>query len=173
MLSHSPDFRRGSSVSLTIDPGRFQSSTLQISTVHEDISEELELRKSRRLTRHQLHHLDISVSLSAIYAEFAALPSPSTSSCEKVAGCSQKNRHTLWPIRETRVRLLSNYGASCNSTAEDDSKSELMYIAAEGPMPNTVNDFWSMVLQERTPVIVMVTNLEEKPCGAKLALVRF
>ncbi|EFO17864.1 protein-tyrosine phosphatase [Loa loa] len=162
--------RRGSSVSLTIDPGRFQSSTLQISTVHEDISEELELRKSRRLTRHQLHHLDISVSLSAIYAEFAALPSPSTSSCEKVAGCSQKNRHTLWPIRETRVRLLSNYGASCNSTAEDDSKSELMYIAAEGPMPNTVNDFWSMVLQERTPVIVMVTNLEEKPCGAKLAL---
>lgn len=54
-----------------------------------------------------------------------------------------------------------------------DSNSELMYIAAEGPMLNTINDFWSMVLQERTPAIVMVTNLEEKPCGAKLALVRF
>lgn len=54
-----------------------------------------------------------------------------------------------------------------------DSNSEIMYIAAEGPMPNTINDFWSMVLQERTPVIVMVTNLEEKPCGAKLAIVSF
>lgn len=48
-----------------------------------------------------------------------------------------------------------------------------MYIAAEGPMSNTVNDFWSMVLQERAPAIVMVTKLEEKPCGAKLPLVRF
>uniref|UniRef100_A0A0R3RTV5 protein-tyrosine-phosphatase n=1 Tax=Elaeophora elaphi TaxID=1147741 RepID=A0A0R3RTV5_9BILA len=174
--------RRGSSASLTIDLGQFQNPVLETSPIDEDIAEELELRKPRRLTRHQLHHLDISASLSVIYAEFAALSSPSTSSCEKVAGCSQKNRHTLWPIRETRVRLSSSYRASCNSTTEDicqsyinanyilDSDSELMYIAAEGPMPNTVNDFWSMVLQERAPAIVMVTNLEEKPCGAKLAL---
>lgn len=48
-----------------------------------------------------------------------------------------------------------------------------MYIAAEGPMSNTVNDFWLMVLQERAPAIIMITNLEEKPCGAKLALVCF
>ncbi|VIO86367.1 Uncharacterized protein BM_BM10945 [Brugia malayi] len=174
--------RRGSSVSLTIDPAQFPSSTLQISPIHEDIAEESELRKSRRLTRYQLRHLDISASLSKIYGEFAALPSPSTSSCEKVAGCSQKNRHTLWPIRETRVRLSSIYRASCNSTAEDvcrsyinanyilDSNSKLMYIAAEGPMPNTIDDFWLMVLQERTPAIVMVTNLEEKPFGTKLPL---
>ncbi|MCP9266415.1 hypothetical protein DINM_021965 [Dirofilaria immitis] len=176
--------RRGSSVSLTIDLGQFQSSALEISPINEDIAEELERNRPGRLTRYQLHHLNISASLSMIYAEFAALPSPSTSSCEKVAGCSQKNRHTLWPIRETRVRLSSSYRASCNSAAEDvchsyinanyilDSNSELMYIAAEGPMPNTVNDFWSMVLQERTPAIVMVTNLEEKPCGAKLPLVQ-
>ncbi|VDN90130.1 unnamed protein product [Brugia pahangi] len=162
--------RRGSSVSLTIDPAQFQSSTLQISPIHEDIAEESELRKSRRLTRYQLRHLDISASLSKIYEEFAALPSPGTSSCEKVAGCSQKNRHALWPIRETRVRLSSIYRASCNSTAEDDSNSKLVYIAAEGPMPNTIDDFWLMVLQERTPAIVMVTNLEEKPSGTKLPL---
>ncbi|VDK69558.1 unnamed protein product [Onchocerca ochengi] len=174
--------RRGSSVSLTIDLRQFQNSALEISPIHEDIAEDLECNRPGRLTRHQLHHLDISASLSMIYAEFAALPSPSTSSCEKVAGCSQKNRHTLWPIRETRVRISSSYRASCNSAAEEvcqsyinanyilDSNSEIMYIAAEGPMPNTINDFWSMVLQERTPVIVMVTNLEEKPCGAKLAI---
>ncbi|KAL3981869.1 Protein-tyrosine phosphatase family protein [Acanthocheilonema viteae] len=182
MLNCSLRERRGSSVSLTIDLSQFQNSALEISPINEDVAEELELCKPRRLTRYQLHHLDISASLSMIYAEFAALPSPSTSSCEKVAGCSQKNRHTLWPIRETRVRLSSSYRALCNSIAEDicqsyinanyilDSNSQLMYIAAEGPMSNTVNDFWSMVLQERAPAIVMVTNLEEKPCGAKLAL---
>uniref|UniRef100_A0A183H1S1 protein-tyrosine-phosphatase n=1 Tax=Onchocerca flexuosa TaxID=387005 RepID=A0A183H1S1_9BILA len=174
--------QRGSSVSLTIDLGQFQSSALEISPIHEDIAEDLECNRPGCMTRYQLHRLDISASLSMIYAEFAALPSPSTSSCEKIAGCSQKNRYTLWPIRETRVRLSSSYRASCNSAAEEvcqsyinanyilDSNSELMYIAAEGPMPNTINDFWSMVLQERTPVIVMVTNLEEKPCGAKLAI---
>ncbi|VDO17271.1 unnamed protein product [Brugia timori] len=40
-------------------------------------------------------------------------------------------------------------------------------------MPNTIDDFWLMVLQERTPAIVMVTNLEEKPFGTKLPLVCF
>ncbi|VDK89598.1 unnamed protein product, partial [Litomosoides sigmodontis] len=176
--------RRGSSVSLTINLSQFQNSAPEISPIDEDAAEELELCKSRRLTRCQLHQLDISASLSLIYAEFAALPSPSTSSCEKIAGCSQKNRHTLWPIRETRVRLSSSYRASCNSTTEDicqsyinanyilDSNSQIMYIAAEGPMSNTVNDFWLMVLQERAPAIIMVTNLEEKPYGAKLALHR-
>lgn len=47
------------------------------------------------------------------------LPNPSTSSCEKVVGCSQKNRHTVWPIRETRVRLSTSYTPPCNSTSED------------------------------------------------------
>ncbi|VDN24416.1 unnamed protein product [Gongylonema pulchrum] len=40
-----------------------------------------------------------------------------------------------------------------------------VYIAAEGPMPNTLTDFWEMVFQERAPVIVMITNLEEKSPG--------
>ena len=35
------------------------------------------------------------------------------------------------------------------------------YIATQGPMSNTVNDFWSMVWQERCPVIVMITKLTE------------
>lgn len=36
------------------------------------------------------------------------------------------------------------------------------YIATQGPMPHTVNDFWLMVWKEKSPIIVMITKLKEK-----------
>lgn len=36
-----------------------------------------------------------------------------------------------------------------------------MYIATQGPIVSTVSDFWHMVWQEHTPIIVMITNIEE------------
>lgn len=38
---------------------------------------------------------------------------------------------------------------------------EKVYIATQGPIVNTVTDFWRMVWQERSPIIVMITNIEE------------
>jgi len=35
------------------------------------------------------------------------------------------------------------------------------YIATQGPMPNTVSDFWEMVWQEEAPLIIMLTQLRE------------
>lgn len=37
----------------------------------------------------------------------------------------------------------------------------LAYIATQGPMLHTVGDFWDMVWQERSSIIVMLTRLKE------------
>lgn len=39
---------------------------------------------------------------------------------------------------------------------------EKAFVATQGPMVNTVNDFWQMAWQEESPVIVMITKLKEK-----------
>lgn len=41
------------------------------------------------------------------------------------------------------------------SSSENVSK----FIATQGPLPHTYEDFWEMVVQYRCPVVVMLTRL--------------
>ena len=40
--------------------------------------------------------------------------------------------------------------------------SERRYIATQGCLPTTVNDFWKMIWQENTRIIIMTTNETER-----------
>lgn len=65
-------------------------------------------------------------------------------------------------------RIMTEFFTSCSLMLCDWLLSqgylgdERAFVATQGPMVNTVNDFWQMAWQEEAPVIVMITKLKEK-----------
>ncbi|XP_009328701.1 PREDICTED: receptor-type tyrosine-protein phosphatase mu-like [Pygoscelis adeliae] len=80
--------------------------------------------------------------------------------------CNQsKNRYkSIIPYDHCRVVLQpSDMGNGyINASYMDSYRSPHFFIAAQGPLPGTVVDFWQMVWQEKTSVIVMLTSLVEQ-----------
>ncbi|XP_035384417.1 receptor-type tyrosine-protein phosphatase mu-like [Electrophorus electricus] len=77
-----------------------------------------------------------------------------------------KNRYgNIIAYDHSRVRLQSLEGEQSsdyiNANYVDGYHRPNHYIATQGPMQETVVDFWRMVWQENTATIVMVTNLVE------------
>ncbi|XP_043938789.1 tyrosine-protein phosphatase non-receptor type 5 isoform X2 [Protopterus annectens] len=162
--------RRGSNVSLTLDmctPGCTESYGSVMSPREQSAREYLQ-NASNVLTTEQLH--DGALDSFALQAEFLEIPMNFVDPKEyDIPGLVRKNRYkTILPNPHSRVCLTS--------TDEDDPLSsyinanyirgygeeEKVYIATQGPTVNTVIDFWNMVWQQHSPVIVMITNIEEK-----------
>ncbi|XP_069047709.1 protein tyrosine phosphatase receptor type Ma isoform X1 [Lepisosteus oculatus] len=77
-----------------------------------------------------------------------------------------KNRYgNIIAYDHSRVRLQPLEGEQnsdyINANYVDGYHRPNHYIATQGPMQETVYDFWRMVWQENTAVIIMVTNLVE------------
>ncbi|KAM3859270.1 receptor-type tyrosine-protein phosphatase O [Diretmus argenteus] len=78
-----------------------------------------------------------------------------------------KNRYTnILPYDFSRVRLISMHNDEgsdyINANYIPGYKSAKEYIATQGPLPETRNDFWKMVLQQKSPIIVMLTQCNER-----------
>ncbi|KAM9358392.1 receptor-type tyrosine-protein phosphatase C [Symphorus nematophorus] len=77
-----------------------------------------------------------------------------------------KNRYVdILPYDYNRVTLSTGNGeAGCdyiNASFIDGYKESKKYIAAQGPKDETVSDFWRMVWEQQSSIIVMVTRCEE------------
>ncbi|KAM4548984.1 receptor-type tyrosine-protein phosphatase C isoform 2-T2 [Odontesthes bonariensis] len=102
-------------------------------------------------------------------AEFQSIPrifSRYTVKEAKKACNVPKNRYVdILPYDYNRVQLTTGNGdAGCdyiNASYIDGYKEPKKYIAAQGPKDETVSDFWRMVWEQQSSIIVMVTRCEE------------
>uniref|UniRef100_A0A3P8Y7F9 protein-tyrosine-phosphatase n=1 Tax=Esox lucius TaxID=8010 RepID=A0A3P8Y7F9_ESOLU len=163
--------RRGSNVSLVLDMSSLASVeplNCGVVTPRERAAQEYLQSAGRALSRQQLR--DVVVNTQTLHAEFAEIPMNFVDPKDlDVPSHGTKNRYkTILPNPHSRVILktkssfdpLSSYiNANYIRGYHGD---ERVFIATQGPMINTVNDFWQMAWQEDCPVIVMITKLKEK-----------
>uniref|UniRef100_A0A8C0T8L7 Protein tyrosine phosphatase non-receptor type 20 n=1 Tax=Canis lupus familiaris TaxID=9615 RepID=A0A8C0T8L7_CANLF len=71
-----------------------------------------------------------------------------------------KNRYRdILPYDSTRVPLGENKDyINASYIRIVNSGEEYFYIASQGPLPSTIDDFWQMVLENNSNVIVMITR---------------
>ncbi|CZR53863.1 related to protein-tyrosine-phosphatase [Phialocephala subalpina] len=85
----------------------------------------------------------------------------------QIAGIEKggKNRYNnIWPFEHTRVKLQGRPEGSCdyvNASHIKSSRSNKQYIASQGPLPATFEDFWSVIWDQDVRVIVMLTAESE------------
>lgn len=76
-----------------------------------------------------------------------------------------KNRYKdILPFEHARVRLMGRPEGSCdyvNASHITASRSHKQYIATQGPLPATFEDFWSVIWDQDVRVIVMLTAESE------------
>ncbi|XP_066252310.1 uncharacterized protein [Euwallacea similis] len=108
-----------------------------------------------------------SKNFEDIKAEFEDIPQITARTSELPEGCDTKNRYAnVIPLPETRVYLApidgyanSDYINASYVTGPNNTKG--YYIATQGPMQNTMDDFWRMVWEQQAKVILMLTHLVE------------
>lgn len=85
----------------------------------------------------------------------------------QIAGIEKggKNRYNnIWPFEHARVKLQGRPEGSCdyvNASHIKSSRSNKQYIASQGPLPATFEDFWSVIWDQDVRVIVMLTAESE------------
>ncbi|XP_036091419.1 tyrosine-protein phosphatase non-receptor type 7 isoform X2 [Rousettus aegyptiacus] len=158
--------RRGSSVALVLDVQSLGAvePICSVSTPRE-VTLHFLRTAGRPLTRWALQHQPPSPE--QLEEEFM-IPSNFVSPEDlDIPGHTSKDRYkTILPNPQSRVCL-----GRAQSQQEGDyinanyirgyDGQEKVYIATQGPMPNTVSDFWEMVWQEEASLIIMLTQLQE------------
>ncbi|KAM4753151.1 receptor-type tyrosine-protein phosphatase T-like isoform 1-T1 [Cyanocitta cristata] len=133
----------------------------------EELLEALKMFKREEIEAEQTDDESVDRHGAGLLREYQQLSSTLLHPCN--AGkelCNQnKNRYkSIIPYDHCRVVLQpSDTGNGyINASYVDSYRSPRFFIAAQGPLAGTVVDFWQMVWQEKTSVIVMLTGLVEQ-----------
>ncbi|XP_067876801.1 FERM and PDZ domain-containing protein 2 isoform X2 [Heterodontus francisci] len=75
----------------------------------------------------------------------------------------EKNRYRdILPYDKTRVRVRDNGYINASYIRMPVGSKEYLYIACQGPLPGTTNDFWQMIWENKADVIAMMTREHER-----------
>ncbi|KAF7646509.1 hypothetical protein LDENG_00186980 [Lucifuga dentata] len=159
--------RRGSNLSLLLDVSSLGAESVCSVSTPKEVWLQLLHTSSRPLTHTLLQQAVMDTH--TLNVEYQKIPPNFVSAADlNVPGHAIKDRYkTILPNPDTRVILKSmEEGAEpdryINANYIRGYRGLLRsYIATQGPMLHTVGDFWDMVWQERSSIIVMVTRLKE------------
>ncbi|KAI3357910.1 hypothetical protein L3Q82_016291, partial [Scortum barcoo] len=158
---------RGSNLSLLLDVSSLGVEPVCTVSTPKEVWLQLLHTSSRPLTHSALQQA--ADDTNTLNVEYQKIPPNFVSTAElDVPGHMIKDRYkTILPNPESRVVLRSPEEEAgpdryINANYIRGYKgAPRAYIATQGPMLHTVGDFWDMVWQERSSIIVMVTRLKE------------
>ncbi|XP_017288450.2 tyrosine-protein phosphatase non-receptor type 7 [Kryptolebias marmoratus] len=159
--------RRGSNLSLLLDVSTLGAETVCSVSTPKEVWLQLLHTSSRPLTHTQLQ--EAARDTNTLNTEYQKIPPNFVNAAElDVPGHTMKDRYkTILPNPESRV-ILQNPEEEPGPDRYINANyirgyrgAPRAYIATQGPMLHTVGDFWDMVWQERSSIIVMVTRLKE------------
>ncbi|XP_024148812.1 tyrosine-protein phosphatase non-receptor type 7 isoform X2 [Oryzias melastigma] len=159
--------RRGSNLSLLLDVSNLGVEAVCHVSTPKEVWLQLLHTSSRPLTHALLQ--DAAADAKALDAEYQKIPTNFVNPADLNApGHTMKDRYkTILPNPESRVILRNpeeDPGPERYINAnyiKGYKEAPNAYIATQGPMVHTVGDFWDMVWQEKSSIIVMVTRLKE------------
>ncbi|XP_018526658.1 tyrosine-protein phosphatase non-receptor type 7 [Lates calcarifer] len=159
--------RRGSNLSLLLDVSSLGAEPVCSVSTPKEVWLQLLHTSTRPLTHTLLQQA--AKDTNTLNVEYQKIPPNFVSTAElDVPGHNMKDRYkTILPNPESRVILRSPEEEAgpdryINANYIRGYKgAPRAYIATQGPMVHTVGDFWDMVWQERSSIIVMVTRLKE------------
>uniref|UniRef100_A0A2A4JAZ8 protein-tyrosine-phosphatase n=2 Tax=Heliothinae TaxID=95178 RepID=A0A2A4JAZ8_HELVI len=124
---------------------------------------------ARNLHAHiqKLMRVDPIENITGMELEFKKLANMKADSSRFVSASLPCNKHKnrlvhILPYESTRVCLTPRDGSDyINASFVDGYRYRAAYIATQGPLPDTTDDFWRMLWEHNSTIIVMLTKLKE------------
>ncbi|XP_048580737.1 tyrosine-protein phosphatase Lar isoform X2 [Nematostella vectensis] len=143
---------------------------------HDAILEAVSCGNTEVHARNLLHHIKKLTELgkgevTGLEEEFKSLVDPSQAKKHKYGAATlainrPKNRlANILPYETTRVHISPVRGVEgsdyINASFIDGYRQRGLFIATQGPLQDTVDDFWRMLMEQNSNIIVMLTQLHE------------
>ncbi|XP_063535444.1 tyrosine-protein phosphatase Lar isoform X2 [Cydia strobilella] len=115
----------------------------------------------------KLMRIDTIENITGMELEFKKLANMKADSTRFVSASLPCNKHKnrlvhILPFESTRVCLTPRDGSDyINASFVDGYRYRAAYIATQGPLPDTTDDFWRMLWEHNSTIVVMLTKLKE------------